>query len=208
VRILFFAAIAQLDRASDYESEGLGFKSLWPYEKPPAFRGGFFYINTLRRIIMIRTIIFLLSLGLCFTVAAKNHHDDHDRGDDNSDHRGFKKTVVVEKTVYVERFSDNDRDVIVKYYDRRHKKIPPGQLKKMRHYDIVVGQPAAPEIFMAFAPLPIALVPLLPPPPPGVRLFVAGDQIVRVEGRSHRVLDCIPMPGIGVPPPLLPPMPR
>jgi hypothetical protein len=156
---------------------------------------------------MTRTIIFLLCLGLCYNVLAKKHHDGNE-SDENGNRKGNKKTIVVEKTVFVERFGDNDRDVIVKYYERRHKKIPPGQLKKMRHFDIVVGQPAAAEVVMAFAPLPPGLFPLLPPPPPGVRLFLAGDQIVRVEGRSHRVLDCMPIPGPGFAPPLPPPLPR
>jgi hypothetical protein len=151
---------------------------------------------------MSRIIILMLCLGLCFNALAKKHHDDH-RGNDFDSHKGYKKTVVVEKKVVVERFSDNDRDVIVKYYDRKYKKISPGQLKKMRHVDIVVGEPAPVEVVRLFAPLPFALVPLLPPPPPGFNLFVAGDQIVRVESHSHRIVDCVPIPG-PVPPPFLP----
>jgi hypothetical protein len=153
---------------------------------------------------MARAIIFLLCLGLSFNALAKKHDNEH--GGDDGNRKGYKKTIVVEKTVSVERFGDNDRDVIVKYYERGRKKIPPGQLKKMRHFDIVVGQPAAAEVVMAFAPLPPGLIPLLPPPPPGVKLYVAGDQIVRVEGRGHRVMDCMPIPGFA--PPLLPPLPR
>ena len=143
---------------------------------------------------MSRIIIFMLCCGLCFNALAKKHHDDF-RGNDYEGHKGFKKNVVVEKKVVVERFSDNDRDVIVKYYDRKFKKVPPGQLKKMRHVDIVVGEPAPAEIVKIFVPLPLALVPLLPPPPPGFNLFVAGDQIVRVESHSHRIVDCVPIPG-------------
>jgi hypothetical protein len=42
--------------------------------------------------------------------------------------------------------------------------------------------------------------------------FMAGDQVVRVEKHSHRVVDCVPIPGPGMPPaplppPLLPPPP-
>jgi hypothetical protein len=152
---------------------------------------------------MSRIITFILCFILCFNALAKKHHDDH-RGNDFEGHKGYKKTDVVEKKVVVERFSDNDRDVIVKYYDRKYKKIPPGQLKKMRHVDIVVGEPAPAEVVKIFVPLPSALAPLLPPPPPGFNLYVAGDQIVRVESHSHRVVDCVPIPGL-VPPPPPPP---
>ena len=201
---------------------------------------------------MSRTLFLLLFVGLCFNVQAKGHHDnDQGEDDDQGNHRGSKKAVVVEnrdqdddegqgdhrgarttvvienkdrdrdydeghgdhrglkKTIVVDRFSDNDRDVIVKYYERRHKKIPPGQLKKMRHYEFVVGEPAPTEVVKVFMPLPPTLLPLLPPPPPGFQLFMAGDQVVRVEKHSHRVVDCIPIPGPGMlpPPPLLPPPP-
>jgi hypothetical protein len=181
---------------------------------------------------MARILFCLLFVGLCFNVQAKGHHDndqdddndqdnhrgskkivviehrDRDDNRDRDDHRGFDKTVVVEKRVVVDRFSDNDRDVIIKYYDRKHKRIPPGQLKKMRHYEFVVGEPAPPEAIKVFMPLPTSLVPLLPPPPPGFQLFMAGDQVVRVEKHSHRVVDCVPIPGPGMPPaPLPPPLP-
>jgi hypothetical protein len=117
---------------------------------------------------MSRILFLVLFVGLCFNVQAKGHHDndqdDDDQGDhrgakktiviehrdrdddDHGDHRGFNKTVVVEKRVVVDRFSDDDRDVIVKYYERKHKRIPPGQAKKMRHYEIVVGEPAPSEV--------------------------------------------------------------
>jgi hypothetical protein len=122
-------------------------------------------------------------------IQAKEHHDEDQRNDGYhyDHHRGY-----VEKRS--ERFSDNDRELIVKYYKHKH--------KKFRHVDIVIGEPASPEIFM---PLPSDLIPLLPPPPPGFQLFMAGDQIVRVEKRSHRVVDCVPIPGIVPPPP--PPLP-
>jgi hypothetical protein len=47
-RTIICAAIAQLDRASDYGSEGLGFKSLWPCQKNLRkklfrFAGGFLF---------------------------------------------------------------------------------------------------------------------------------------------------------------------
>jgi hypothetical protein len=183
---------------------------------------------------MARILFLMLFIGLCFNVQAKGHHDndqgdDNDQGnhrgskktivierndrDDDSDHgdrREYKRTVVVEKRVVVDRFSDNDRDVIVKYYERKHKKIPPGQAKKMRHYEFVVGEPAPSEAIKVFMPLPPTLIPLLPPPPPGFQLFMAGDQVVRVERHSHRVVDCVPIPGLMVPLPplLLPPMPH
>jgi hypothetical protein len=161
------------------------------------------------------SIVFFICLGLCFNAMAKKHHDhDDDQDNDYDNHKGHKKEVVVERTVVVDRFSDNDRDVIVKFYERKHKKVPPGQAKKLRHVEVVVGQPAPPEVVRVFAPIPSDLAPLLPPPPPGMKLYVAGDQIVRVEGRTHRVVESMPIPGAGLPlpPPPLPfpppPLPR
>jgi hypothetical protein len=95
--------------------------------------------------------------------------------------------VVVEKRVYVERFSDGDRDVIFRYYGRH------GHRHGRRHINIVVGEPAPPFVVSRFEPLPPELAPMLPPPRPGFRLYVAGDQIVRVERRTNRIVECIPI---------------
>jgi len=169
---------------------------------------------------------FLLTLFICLglqaNVFAKKYHDDNDYNNDDDWHHK-KRVVVVEKKVVVERFSDDDRDVVATYY-KRHK-IPPGQAKKMRHVDIVVGETAPPDVFRLFAPVPLGLLPMLPPPPPGVGFYLAGNQIVRVNKRSHKVLDRIPigdneyqdeavppphhksMDRVPVPPRALPPLP-
>lgn len=119
---------------------------------------------------MKRILIVLLCLGLC--TGARAH-----------------KPVVVEKRVYVERFSDGDRDVIFRYYGRHGHRHG----RRLAHMNIVVGEPAPSFVVRRFEPLPPELVPMLPPSPPGFRLYVAGDQIVRVERRTNRVVECIPV---------------
>jgi hypothetical protein len=156
---------------------------------------------------MSRIITYLLCLCLCFTAHGKKPHDENG-------HHGNTTTVSVEAKVTVHPFSNNDRDVIVRYYEKEHRRNPV-HAKRMRHVDIVVGEPAPPSVVRVFTPLPPPLVPMLPPPPPGFRLYVAGDQIVRVDKRSNRVVECVPIPGAVPPPPprpqelpLPPPPPR
>lgn len=127
-------------------------------------------ITHTKEFLMKRMLVILLCLGLCTGAFGR-------------------VAVVVEKRVAVERFSDGDRDVICKYYGRhRH-----GRARRFAHVNIVVGEPAPAFVVRRFEPLPPELVPLLPPSRPGFRLYVAGDQIVRVERRTNRVVECIPI---------------
>jgi hypothetical protein len=166
---------------------------------------------------MSRIFTLLLCCGLCFNALAKKHHDDNQGNGNSRGHKGGKKVVVVKKKVVVHTFSNNDRDVIIRFFEGEHKRVPPGQAKKLRHFTIVVGAPAAPEVVKVFTPLPPALIPLLPPPPPGFEMHMAGDQIVRIDKKTRKVVDCVPVPlppsALPPPPPLLPvppppPLPR
>jgi|GEM_PF-4340747 hypothetical protein len=132
---------------------------------------------------MKRMLAVLLCLGLCTGVYAR-------------------RAVVVEKKITVERFSNGDRDVIVRYYGRHAY----ARGRRPAHFDIVVGRPAPAFVVKRFRPLPPELIPMLPPCPPGFRLYVAGDQIVRVERRTGRIVECVSIEAQR--PPELPPAPR
>ena len=136
---------------------------------------------------MIRFYLFLFLIPLiCFNIYAKKH--DNGKGKKND------KTFVIIKSNHINHsFSPSDKDIIIKFFQTEHKKLPPGQLKK-KHYKIIVGSVPSKELIKVFTPLPPPLIPLLPPPPPGIEFFMAGDQIVSIDKKSHKVLDCFIVP--------------